>query len=250
MIVKQGGITLLIENQSIRRRKLFAWAVHFFTATGVVWGLLAILAVQRHDYRMAFLWMGVTLFVDGFDGTLARLFGVKGVLPGFDGALLDNIIDFLTYVLIPALLVFEAGLVPDGWGVFTAAAMLLASSYQFCQSDAKTEDHFFKGFPSMWNVVVYYLFMLGANPWVSLGFLILCCVLVFVPTKYAYPSRMREFKRLTYLLSLIWAGTVIMTIWQYPHQSQAIIYVTLLYLVYYLAISFYTSSRSPLRRVK
>jgi phosphatidylcholine synthase len=224
-------------------RTLRAWSVHLFTATGAVWGLMAIIAIIQHQWQAAFFWMGAAVVVDSVDGTLARRFEVKGMLPDFDGALLDNIIDYLTYVLIPALFLYEAGLLPDALALLGAVVMVLTSAYQFCQADAKTEDNFFKGFPSYWNVVVFYLFLLQTGPWINLAVILLCAVLVFVPTKYVYPSRMTRFQKLTLLLTVVWAVIMLTALWQHPDLSW-LVWLSLLYVAYYVGVSLYLSRTS------
>ncbi|MCB0035243.1 MAG: hypothetical protein KDE51_14525, partial [Anaerolineales bacterium] len=156
----------------------------------------------------------------------------------FDGALLDNILDYLTYVILPALFIYNyTGMLPDGWELFGAALISLASAYQFCQADAKTDDHTFKGFPSYWNVVVFYLFLLALNPWVNLAILVTLSILVFVPIKYAYPSRMRRYQQLTIFLAAIW-GVMLLIAWmQIPNPSMWLVYASLAFIVYYVGIS-------------
>ncbi len=220
--------------------KMKAWAVHLFTASGVVWGLLGLIAVMQQEWQVAFFWMIVATFVDGVDGMLARRVHVKGVLPEFDGALLDNILDYLTYVILPALFFYNhPSLLPENWQLFGAALISLASAYQFCQSDAKTDDHSFKGFPSYWNIVVLYLYFLEYNPWFNLGLLIFLSVMVFVPIKYAYPSRMEYFRETTLFLAIIWSIMVILMVLQIPSPSQALVYGSMFFFVYYLGISLY-----------
>ena len=177
-------MTALIE-ETTPRQKAFAWGVHAFTASGVVLALMSILAISNQNWFLVFLLMSLNIVVDGFDGTLARKASVKEVLPGFDGAMLDNIIDYITYAFIPAFIVLEANLI-DGQFLssFVASMIVLASAYQFCQSDAKTEDHYFKGFPSYWNIAIYYLFLLNWPSWANFTFLVVLGILVFVPIKY------------------------------------------------------------------
>jgi phosphatidylcholine synthase len=221
------------------RQKLLAWGVHLFTASGAVWGLLAVVAIIQYQWLLAFIWMGVAVMVDGLDGTLARIFKVKGALPGFDGALLDNIIDYLNYVIVPALFLYVAGLVPDQWALPSAGLMALASAYQFCQSDAKTEDHYYKGFPSYWNVAVFYLYLLGLSPWINLGIITALSFLVFVPIKYIYPSRMVSYRRLTIALTLMWGALMVAILAKFSNSQPWLVWFSLLYVVYYVAISFY-----------
>jgi phosphatidylcholine synthase len=221
------------------KQKALAWSVHLFTATGAVWGLLAVVAVIQHQWLLVFFYMAVAIVVDALDGTLARIFKVKGALPGFDGALLDNIVDYLNYVIVPALLLYQAELLPPVMDIVGAAMIALASAYQFCQSDAKTEDNYFKGFPSYWNVLVFYLFFLGLAGWVNFAVIALFTVLVFVPIKYIYPSRMSRHQRLTLGLTAIWGLMILIALAQYPEPSQALLWFSLLYLVYYVGMSFY-----------
>src|SRR5947209_1140909 len=131
-----------------------AWAVHFYTATGAVMAFLATREVFAGDLRMAFVWLFTALVVDSSDGTLARLAHVHERLPHFSGEKVDDLVDYLTFVFVPALIVWRADLVPAGWGLAVVAAMLLSSAYGFASADAETADCFFTGFPSFWNVVV------------------------------------------------------------------------------------------------
>ena len=225
------------------KKQALAWGVHLFTASGAIFALLAIFAIIDRQWQAAFIWMTVTVLIDSFDGTLARFFGVKGVLPQFDGALLDNIIDYETYVVIPALFVVEAGLLPTSLALLGASVIVLTSAYQFAQADAKTDDHFFKGFPSYWNVVVLYLFLLELSPWVNLLLVLLCGILVFVPVKYVYPSRTARFQRLTLLLSGVWGVMVLVALLQYPVIRPWLVRSSLLFIVYYIAISLYLTKR-------
>lgn len=219
------------------RRQVLAWGVHLVTASGVVCALFATLAVFRQAWMACFVWLAVAVLIDAVDGTLARWVGVKDALPGFDGALLDNLVDFLTYVFVPALFVLEAGLLPEGWRSTGAGAMMLSSAYQFCQSDAKTEDHTFKGFPSYWNLVVFYLFVSDAGRWTALGIVLLCAVLVFIPVKYVYPSRTPHLRWLTLSLSVAWGATVGAMMVLHPHVPAWLLACSMAYVAYYIVLS-------------
>lgn len=230
-------------NLQVERPLVVAWGVHLFTATGALWGLLAIMATMQHQWQAAFFWLALAALVDSLDGTLARRFQVKGLLPGFDGALLDNIIDYQTYVIVPAIFLYEANLLPASATIAGIAMVVLASAFQFCQSDAKTDDHTFKGFPSYWNVVVFYMFMFDANPWVNFWVLAILTVLVFVPIKYLYPSRMVRYQKLTLSLTTIW-GILCLIMWlQYPFFAPWMLWASLLYVVYYVGLSLYMMVR-------
>ncbi len=230
-------------NLQVERPLVVAWGVHFFTATGALWGLLAIMATVQHQWQAAFFWLALAALVDSLDGTLARRFKVKGLLPGFDGALLDNIIDYQTYVIVPAIFLYEAKLLPASVTIAGIAMVVLASAFQFCQSDAKTDDNTFKGFPSYWNVVVFYMFMFDANLWVNFWVIATLTVLVFVPIRYLYPSRMVRYQKLTLGLTTIW-GILCLIVWlQYPAFNPGILWASLLYVVYYIGLSLYMMVR-------
>lgn len=218
-------------------RTLAAYGVHLFTATGAVWGLLAILAIFDGDYRMMIVWMIVAMLVDGFDGLLARWADVKTYASGVDGALLDNIIDYLNYVLVPVIFIVKTDFLPAPVKLFTACLILLTSAYQFTQTDAKTDDHHFKGFPSYWNVAALYMLLMGLPQWINFGFLMLFNVLVFVPIKYIYPSRNSYLRQLTLVLTYLYGAIGIWGLLQYPNHPQWFLWVSFIYVIYYIALS-------------
>jgi phosphatidylcholine synthase len=166
------------------------------------------------------------------DGALARWSHVKTVLPGFDGALLDNIVDYMTYTLAPMALLWSNGYLPDGTlGGVLACAPLLASCYQFCRSDAKTDDHFFLGFPSYWNIVAFYVIVFGLTPVTVGAMLLVCSVLAFVPVRYVYPSRTIAFRKLTLALTSLWLISYVVILVQMPDPNPILRTLSLLYLV-------------------
>ncbi len=221
-----------------------AWAVHLYTATGSLFALLFLIAAVDGRLREAFLWSVAAMVVDASDGTLARRARVKERLPEFDGALLDNILDYMTYVFVPVVLLQQNGFLPAGVpGLLVAALPLLASCYQFCRTDAKTDDHLFWGFPSYWNVVALYVVVLDVRPAVTSVVLGVLTVLVFVPIGYLYPSRATAFRRSGLLLGVLWALASLVLVVQLPHPSHPLALVTLLYVVYYLGVSLVLTAR-------
>lgn len=230
-----------MKNLPLFVRNILAWSVHLFTATGAVWGFLALRAIFAHEWKLAIVWMAVAIFVDGFDGILARWTDVKTYASGLDGALLDNILDYLNYVVVPALFLVEANLLPASFAMAGAISILLTSAYQFTQVDAKTDassnEYFFKGFPDYWNVMAIYMLVLGLNPWLNFGFLILFNILIFVPIKYIYPTRTTRLKKLTLALTYLFGALGLVGLVLYPNEPKWIWWVTLLYGVYYLALS-------------
>ena len=218
-------------------RIVIAWLAHLYTATGAVLAFLAARAVVEHDYRTAFFWLGVQIAVDATDGVLARALRVKERTPAFDGAKLDDIVDYLTYVFVPALFVWRAILVPDAWTAWVVAAMLLSSAYGFNRTDAKTADHFFTGFPSYWNIVVFYLLVIGLPSAVNGMVLLILAVLVFVPIRYIYPSRTPVLQWPTNILGVIWGVLMLVMLWQYPAVSRSVLLASLVFPAYYVALS-------------
>ena len=224
------------------RLRLAGALVHLYTASGTVVGLLIVLAAIEGETLTALWLFFVALFIDGTDGMLARRFRVKETIPWFDGALLDNIVDYLTYVFAPIVLLWTTDALPDGAvGWVVAALPLLASSYQFCRVDAKLagsgDDHFFLGFPSYWNVVAFYAIVLDASPAVVAVALVVLSVLVFVPVRYLYPSRMTTLRTTTLVFSAVWAVSYVVLLLQFPDPHPAVVAVSFAYLVYYVGLS-------------
>jgi len=218
-------------------RVALAYGVHLFTATGAVWGFLGLLAIFEHNWRMMIIYMVVAMLVDGFDGMLARWADVKKYAKGIDGALLDNILDYLNYVVVPALFLVEADILPAGTRLLGACFILITSAYQFTQSDAKTDDHHFKGFPSYWNIVALYMLLMNLPQWLNFGFLMLFNVMVFIPIKYIYPSRNSYLRTLTLALTYLYAAIGIWGLFQYPNQPKWVVWVSFVYVAYYLVLS-------------
>jgi len=217
---------------------LAAWLVHVYTASGIVLAFLAARAVIDFDYRSAFFWLWIQVFVDATDGLLARRLQVRERIPWFDGAKLDDITDYLTYVFVPALFVWRGALVPGVAAIPVAAAMLLTSAYGFNRTDAKTSDHFFTGFPSYWNVVTFYLLIAGWPSQVNAAILVVLAVLVLVPIRYVYPTRTPVWQGVTNVAGAVWAGSLLLMLWQYPAVPRPLFWASLAYPAYYLMLSF------------
>lgn len=232
----------MFEKLPLPARKALAWSVHLFTATGAIWGFLTLLAIFEQNWRMTIFWMVIAMFVDGFDGMLARWFRVKDNAKGVDGGLMDNIIDYLNYVVVAAFILIKApNLMPAGFEFLAAFSILLTSAYQFSQVDAKTDEQsfFFKGFPSVWNFLVVYLMLIGLHPWINLVILVVCNILVFVPVRYLYPTRNTRLRRLTLGLTYVYAVIGAWGLLQYPSVPQWVVWVSFVYMGYYALMSFF-----------
>lgn len=228
-----------------RQRRVAAWLVHLFTASGAVFDLFALWAIHEGRFTQALWLMGAALAIDSVDGVLARRAQTKVAAPKVDGALLDNMVDYITYVIVPAFFLLATDLLPPAWALVGTSVMVLASAYQFTQPEAKTDDHFFKGFPSYWNIVIFYLFLLQTSVWTNLFVIFFLSAMVLVPIKYVYPSRLdyltpnKWLRRLFLAFTLLWglaSGGMLLT-----HQNPHPVFVTisLAYVVFYFIFSFY-----------
>lgn len=218
--------------------KVLAWSVHVFTASGIVFAFLALLAANRHDWREAMFWLFVCFFIDAADGTLARRFRVTEVLPFMDGKMIDAVIDFTTYAFIPAYIFYEAGLAPPGWELLCAAAMLLVAALYYGKEGMISEDYRFVGFPVLWNVFVFYaLFVLTLPPWLNAVLVFIFAILHFVPLRFAYPSRMGRYQGLSIGVTLLAAIATVWIIWIYPQRSSIANGVVMAAAVYFLGLA-------------
>ncbi len=218
-------------------RLVLAWGVHLFTASGAVAGALALLFTWQADFGNAALLMIAALMIDAVDGTLARAVGVKEVLPDIDGRRLDDMVDFLNFVIVPVVFMASAGCLP-GWG--WVVPPILASAYGFSQADAKTDDHFFLGWPSYWNVVALYLWLLDFSPAAGAFWVIGLSFAIFLPFKYVYPSRLARpvFRHTLNGGGTIWALVLVAAILR-PELAERLylVEISLAYLVYYMILS-------------
>ena len=221
-----------------------AVAVHLYTASGAVLALLILVAAFQGEAVKALWLMLAALVIDSTDGLLARRLRVSEALPFFDGAMLDNIVDYMTYVFAPMVLLWSGDYLPEGnAGIFFAALPLLASSYQFCRVDAKTDDHFFLGFPSYFNVVAFYAIVFEPGAGTLAAVLVACSLLVFVPIRYVYPTRTLAFRRLSLALTALWLMSYAAILLQMPEPDPLLLTFSILYLFYYFGLSLYLSGK-------
>ena len=221
-----------------------SWLVHAYTASGFVLAFLAVVAVMEGDTTRC-LWLFLaTMVVDGTDGMLARWVQVKRHVPWFDGALLDNIVDYITYAFMPMVLLWSAGYLGEGTSATVLAVVpLLASAYQFCRVDAKTEDHLFLGFPSYWNIAAFYVVVLDLQPGAVAVVLLVCAALVFVPVGYVYPSRTTTLQATTLVLTCLWLASYAVLLTQLPDPSPLWLAISVAYVAYYVVLSLYLTLR-------
>ena len=184
--------------------RINALFVHLFTASGAVFAMLSMLAAANHQWSLMFLWLVVAFAVDGIDGPLARRFDVKTYAPRFDGVLLDLIIDYLTYVFIPAFALFESGLLPGWTGWVTIIIITFASAMYFCDGNMKTKDNSFHGFPGCWNMVALVMFAIQPNFWIILALVSTLALAMFLPLKFVHPVRTERWRFASLPITLLW----------------------------------------------
>jgi phosphatidylcholine synthase len=233
-------------------RKILAWCVHAYTALGLVAAGGIAVAIFHEEpaspasYRWAFLLMFLATIIDATDGTLARAIKIKQVLPHFDGRRLDDLIDFQTYTSLPLLLIWRADLLQGespGW----LLAPLIASAYGFCQTTAKTDDGYFLGFPSFWNVIAFYLYLLQPPAWFTLPLLLFFALMTFVPARYLYPTHRGRLNRWTNWFGAVWALLLLWILWRMPIAkldesnvdglTRILVFISLIFPAYYLLVS-------------
>ena len=183
-----------------------ALAIHLLTATGAVFAMLAMLAAVNEKWDIMFVWLVIAFFVDGIDGPLARKYDAKKNSPNFDGVLLDLIIDYLTYVFIPAYALFASGLLAGWTGWFAIIIITFASAMYFADTRMKTKDNSFQGFPGCWNMAVIVIFATTPNHWIILGIVSLLAISMFLPIKFVHPVRTKRWQFLTLPIALAWVG--------------------------------------------
>lgn len=226
-------------------RRALGWLIHIFTASGACIGLLSLWAIYQHNFMQALWLMGAAIVIDAVDGMFARMVKIKQVVPEVDGALLDNIVDFVNYTIVPCFFLLVTDLLPEYWRVVCAMTITFSSAYQFTQVDAKTSDHFFKGFPSYWNIAVFYLFFWQMTPMTNMIILLSLSVLSFVPIKYVYPSRLDYLTDNKYLrmgmvcITLLWGAATAGLLWIYPESNHFLVAISIGYTLLYLALSLY-----------
>jgi phosphatidylcholine synthase len=197
----------------LRRPGWLAWAVHGLTASGAVFAFLAVMAIEAQRWRLALLWLLVALVVDGIDGSLARWAEVKRSAARIDGETLDLIIDFLTYVFVPTVFLWRAQLIPATAAPYLAAIILVSALYNFTRRDLKTQDNYFRGFPSLWHVAALYLFV--GRPGAPIGAVTVCilAVLTFAPVHFVHPFRVRDYWPWLPALATVWAASTAALLW-------------------------------------
>jgi phosphatidylcholine synthase len=210
------GVAGLPDRIPPRARPPMAWGVHLLTASGVVVGLLALLATVDGRPRQALGWLVVALAIDGLDGPLARILGTRTHAPKVDGMVLDLVVDYIPYVVVPALFLVQFEMLPAPVAVAGAAFVMFTSLYCFARADMKARDQYFVGFPATWNLVVFVLYLLGTPTWLNVVAVVGLGALTFTRIKFVHPVRVRELRRVTLPVIVLWLGTMVYLIVVHP----------------------------------
>ena len=186
--------------------ELRAYSVHLFTAAGAALALTGLFAGVQHRWELMFFCLGGALLVDAVDGTMARRFKVAEVLPRWSGDVLDLVVDFVTYVFVPAYAIAASGLLPEGLGLPAGIVVVVTGALYFADRHMKTPDNYFRGFPGLWNAAAFYLFLLKLNSWVAAAIIALLAVLTFVPFKFVHPFRVARLRGASGLMVVVWSA--------------------------------------------
>lgn len=213
--------------------KLKAILVHVFTASGVVFGFLALLSAINNNFPACIFWLALALVVDGFDGTLARRYKVDVFTPNIDGAVLDNIIDFFTYVIVPVFMIYNFNFLSNTFALPVSFLILLVSCFTFINKDLKTEDYYFTGFPALWNMLVLYLYILESSQLTNLITIIFLCIMTFIPMKFVHPLRVVHLRKTSIMMVLLWCITTVYILIS-GVENQIIFYTWVLVNLYFL----------------
>ena len=229
--------------KKINKDKIAAWAVHGFTASGAVLGFLASISIFNNDLIGAFLWLGLALLIDGLDGSLARKIGVTDKTPNIDGSALDLVIDYLNYVIIPALMIYWFQFVPPGWEIYIPAGIVAVSLYTFANIKMKTSDYYFSGWPAIWNILVLYFYILGTNLWINLIVIIILYILTFVPIKFVHPLRVKNLRNYTIFATVLWGASTLKLVTANPNinlflEEKIVMAIWILCSIYFASLCF------------
>ena len=219
------------------RALLVAWCIHLFTVLGVICGFQALLSTLDKNFNAAVLWLALALLIDGVDGNLARKYKVKEILPNVDGSILDNIIDYFTYVLVPCVMLLWFNFLPKGIDLYLVFGVLICSCYTFTNKNLKTSDFYFSGFPALWNLLVLYLHILETSEIANVIIVIFLLALTFMPIKFVHPFRVQKYKKINLFLTLLWSLSTLIILFGGDYYKSAF-YIWVLINFYFIAITF------------
>lgn len=223
--------------------KAKAWGAHAVTSSGVILALLALLALVDGQPKGCLMWLGIALLVDGLDGTLARKFEVKRVLPHFDGSALDLVVDYLTYVFIPAIFIYRFVPLPPHFELVAVGIILLSSLFCFCNVNMKSADNYFIGFPAAWNVVALYFYVLDLAPWFSMAVVLVLAALTLTRVKFLHPFRVRQLMAVNITITSIWLLSSAMMVFLHPDKPMWLMVLWFASGIYFVGVCVWRTAR-------
>jgi len=219
-------------------RTTAAFAVHVFTACGAACALLALVAAVRGEWPIMFAWLGLALVIDGVDGTIARWLHVAKVLPRWSGDVLDLVVDILNYVFVPAYALAASGLLPEQFAIALGVLIVITGSLYFADRLMKTSDYYFRGFPALWNVAAFYLFLLKPEPWAAAAAVVALAVLTFVPFHVIHPVRIAHLRTINTVALAVWAMLAILAVAQNLNPASWTVAALCLLAIYFIIVGF------------
>jgi len=219
-------------------RRLAAFAVHIFTACGAACALLALLDAAAVQWPKMFWWLGLALVIDGVDGSFARSLSVAEVLPRWSGDVLDLVVDILNYVFVPAYAMAASGLLPQSIATTLGLVIAMTGALYFADRRMKTSDYYFRGFPALWNVAAFYLFLLKPAPWLAAALVVILAALTFVPIHFVHPIRIPHRRALNMTALALWALLGMVSLWNDLAPGNAIVAALCLVAIYFVSIGF------------
>lgn len=225
------------------RGRVLAFCVHLFTASGAAAGFLALMAAIRHDWPAMFAWLAVAFVIDAIDGTFARKLRVAEVLPRWSGEVLDLVVDFFTYVVVPAFAIVAGGFMRPALALAAAAAIVVSSAIYFADRCMKTDDDYFRGFPATWNLVAFYFFLLRPGETISLAAITILVVCTFLPFVFVHPMRVRKLRSLNIILCVVWGVLVVIALVRDFAPPSWVVYGLGIVAVYFLTAGLFRFGR-------
>ena len=236
-----------MNDRSISRQTAAAFAVHLFTAAGGGVAVLAMAAAFDRDFQTMFAWLGLALFIDAVDGTFARAVDVKTHAAWIDGDILDFVVDFLNYVIVPVIALWRSGLLGDGWLVWLCPVITAASALYFADTRMKTPDYWFRGFPALWNVAALYLLTFPPPPLLCALIVAVLTALMFAPIAFVHPLRVEKLRTLSIVMTIVWSASAVLLIVDGLDRSLPGRIGLVVSAVYFLGISAWRTLAAPQR---
>jgi phosphatidylcholine synthase len=222
-----------------------AFAVHVFTASGAALALGALIYAVRGQWTAMFVCLGIALIVDGVDGTFARAFRVADLLPRWSGDVLDLVVDFTTYVFVPAYALAASGLLPEPLALAAAMLIVVTGALYFADNRMKTADNYFRGFPALWNAAAFYLFLLRPSPWIAAATIMVLAVLTFVPFKFLHPMRVKKLRGLNVAALIAWSLLALVAVLRDLEPGPWVAAGLVVIGLYFIAIGLLDQNESP-----